>query len=282
MNDSLIDREPEVEQALERINVRWNGQRTEQALASLQQRMRRRALATRAGIGVVGVAAFAWLLAPRVSEMFRSKSEPRAEQIVVPSERPPVTFYDGSQMTPLDQQTEVSVLEASPDRIVAGVLRGGARFEVTHRPSRVFLAQAGGVSVEALGTIFSIERLDPGVWVSVTRGHVRVQWEGGSRELAVGEADWFPPRAEGAGGVAAIRPENLPPGDAREAGASPNPTSTISDLVRSDRWKALAKQGKNDEAYTMLAPLPSNQVRDPEELLLAADVARLSGHPKQA
>jgi transmembrane sensor len=274
----MSEREQEVELALQRVNIHWNAQRTERVLAHLHQRIRRRALAVRMGVGALGVAALAAAFGPRLLEGYRSPAVARAEQAVAADvERPPLAFSEGSKMIALDESTRVSVLEAVPERIVAGIDRGSVRFEVSHHPERVFRAQAGDVSVEALGTIFTVERLEPGVWVSVTRGRVRVQWPGGSRELAVGEADWFPPRT---GSTVAAPP--VAPAEATTAAAAAETTarSPSSEAPRAQRWKDLAAQGKHLDAYPM-TPAPG-QVRDAEELLMAADVARLSGHPRQA
>jgi transmembrane sensor len=283
---SDFEQEPEIDLALQRVNVHWNAQQTERALAGLHKRMQRRARTAQVGVGVAALALGVWLFGPRVGEMYRSAVEARAER-AAPAERAPITFSDGSKLTALDSQTRVSVLEAVPERIVAGVDPGSVRFEVSHRPERVFRAEAGNVAVEALGTIFTVERLDPGVWVSVTRGRVRVQWPSGSRELAAAEADWFPPRAVD-GAVASSTATAEPQGSTLDE----IPAVPISDdeaarpasgeALRGSRWKALAAQGKHREAYDALGSLTPTQLRNPEELLMAADTARLSGHPSHA
>jgi transmembrane sensor len=279
----MSELDPEIELALQRVNVRWNAQQTEKALGRLHKRMQRRTRAAQIGVSAAGLALGVWLLGPRVADVYRGAVEARAERAAPQGERAPITFSDGSRLTALDPQTRVSVLEAVPERIVAGVDRGSVRFEVSHHPERVFRAQAGNVSVEALGTIFTVERLDPGVWVSVTRGRVRVEWPNGSRELAVGEADWFPPRVTESGVAAAAAPtevqgstldEIAAPEEARPQGSVEGP--------RMPRWKALAKQNKHGEAYDAFGSLTASQLRNPEELLLAADAARLSGHASQA
>ena len=284
---SDFEQEPEIDLALQRVNVRWNAQQTERALAGLHKRMQRRARTAQVGVGVAALALGVWLFGPRVGEMYRSAVDARADR-VAPAERAPITFSDGSRLTALDSQTRVSVLEAVPERIVAGVDRGSVRFEVSHRPERVFRAQAGDVAVEALGTIFTVERLEPGVWVSVTRGRVRVEWPDGSRELAVGEADWFPPRASTDGEVASNTATAERQGSTLdEIPAVPVSDDELSrpasgDGSRGARWKALAAQGKHREAYDALGSLSPTQLRNPEELLMAADTARLSGHPSRA
>jgi ferric-dicitrate binding protein FerR (iron transport regulator) len=266
---SDLEQEPEIDLALQRINVRWNAQQTERALAGLHKRMQRRARTAQVSIGVAALALGVWLFGPRVSEMYRSVVEARAER-VAPAERAPITFSDGSRLTALDAQTRVSVLEAVPERIVAGVDRGSVRFEVSHHPERVFRAEAGNVAVEALGTIFTVERLEPGVWVSVTRGRVRVEWPDGSRELAVGEADWFPPRASSDGEVASSTATTERQGSTLDeipaVSVSDDELSrpTSGEGPRGPRWKALAAQGKHREAYDALGSLSPTQLRNPE------------------
>src|SRR5262249_52762893 len=83
------------------------------------------------------------------------------------------------------------------------------------------------------------------------------------RELGVGERGTFPPD-EGDGA------EN----DVADAGAAASTAPS---------WHALAKAGDYDKAYEALHIAGEHTVRDvPDELLLAADVARLSGHAAQA
>jgi transmembrane sensor len=279
----MSELDPEIEQALQRVNVRWSPQQTERALGRLHKRMQRRTRAAQIGVGAAGLALGVWLLGPRVADVYRGAVEARAEHPAVQGERAPITFSDGSKLTALDPQTRVSVLEAVPERIVAGVDRGSVRFEVSHHPERVFRAQAGNVAVEALGTIFTVERLEPGVWVSVTRGRVRVEWPNGSRELAVGESGLFPPQV-GESAVAASTATAEVQGSSLDEIAPPSidearPTSGDK---RTPRWKTLAQQGKHGEAYDAFGSLTASQLRNPEELLMAADAARLSGHPSQA
>jgi transmembrane sensor len=283
----MSDLDPEIELALQRVNVRWNAQQTERALGRLHKRMQRRTRMAQIGVGAAGLALGVWLLGPRVAEVYRGAVEARAEHTAPQGERAPITFSDGSKLTALDPQTRVSVLEAVPERIVAGVDRGSVRFEVSHHPERVFRAQAGNVAVEALGTIFTVERLDPGAWVSVTRGRVRVEWPNGSRELAVGEAGFFPPQVGESEVASSTATAEVPSSSLDEI-----PAPSTADDARppawqggdrhTPRWKTLAQQGKHGEAYDAFGSLTASQLRNPEELLMAADTARLSGHPSQA
>ena len=65
----------------------------------------------------------------------------------------------------------------SVPRVVVGLVRGRARFDVKHDPSRVFRVEAGNVTVEDLGTRFTLERITTGdehVRVAVEAGRVLV------------------------------------------------------------------------------------------------------------
>jgi transmembrane sensor len=178
-----------------------------------------------------------------------------------------VRFTDGSTATPTSDESSMRVAASLPDRAVVELTRGGARFAVAKRPERVFRVEAGPVAVEVLGTQFAVERLDQRVRVSVTEGRVRVQWSTGVRELTTGESDEFPPSA------AAPAPVTSPP-TRRSAGARP----AASDLT----WRDLAHQGEYDRAYEILHRTSPPVKDEAAELLLAADVQRLSHHPAEA
>jgi transmembrane sensor len=139
--------------------------------------------------------------------------------------------------------------------------------------ARTFEVHAGDVSVRVLGTAFVVERLGSSARVSVERGRVRVAWPGGEELLGVGEAGEFPPPpappAPPASALPAEAPESEPP--------SAEPPSTEPHV-----WRDLARRGEYVKAFAALRRTP-NDVRDePADLLLAADVARLSSHPAQA
>jgi transmembrane sensor len=187
-----------------------------------------------------------------------------------------IRFSDGSVVTRLEPEAQVSVIEAGPERIITSVERGQIHAEVAPRPSRIFRVVAGQVVVEALGTAFTVERLDERVGVSVRHGRVRVTWLTGSGELGAGEANWFPPIDENrARDEPRAAGTEAPVVDAAPAAGSP-PAAT-----RTPSWKMLALEGRNREAYALLRDQRRN-VRDADDLLLAADVARLSGHPADA
>jgi transmembrane sensor len=187
-------------------------------------------------------------------------------------------FSDGSTMERHGSDAVVSVVEARPDRIVTSVEAGLAQFVVTPRPSRVFRVEAGNVSVEALGTIFTVERRDNGVGVGVLRGRVRVTWGAGMRELGVGETGWFPPHEDDTAADAQAYPTPAP---AVAAALSATGSTGGAPPTAARSWKSLALEGKSDQAYELLRGRAAG-VSNADDLMLAADVARLSGHPAEA
>lgn len=72
------------------------------------------------------------------------------------------------------------------------------------------------------------------------------------------------------------------------AAANKAPAEPLSDLAgnvgeEAASWRKLANRGAYNDAYKALGPSASKSVRDePADLMLAADVARLSRHPGEA
>ena len=127
-------------------------------------------------------------------------------------------------------------------------MRGRGQFQVTPRPKRAFSVRAGDVTVTVVGTVFTVERIADRVGVAVQRGTVRVDWGAGSALVTAGNSGWYPPLVNAADG-AAVTSKALP--------AARPPRAKVASLAtaRDDKGAAAA------------------------ELLLAADRARLSGHP---
>jgi ferric-dicitrate binding protein FerR (iron transport regulator) len=175
-------------------------------------------------------------------------------------------FSDGSLAIPADDRTNVSIVDDTPSRMSAELTSGRSRFEVMPSPSRMFAVHAGAVTVIVIGTTFTVEREGSGaVDVSVEQGRVRVESAAGYRELGAGESASFAPasRADPASTVAV------------QATQSPRAHS------EPPAWRALAEQRKFQEAFGLL-PEASQTFESPRDLLLAADSARLSGHPEAA
>lgn len=107
--------------------------------------------------------------------------------------------------------------------------------------------------------------------MAVERGAVRVEWQGGEAQLAAGQSGIYPPLASAA--------------TSAKAGSSAEPALDLAGDVadKAATWRGLAKRGAYSDAYRALAPVATKGVRDePSDLMLAADVARLSFHPADA
>jgi transmembrane sensor len=108
--------------------------------------------------------------------------------------------------------------------------------------------------------------------VAVERGAVRVQWSGGEAFLSAGQAGLYPP------------PPSPDVPDASETSKSESLSDLASNVAEeAASWRKLAKRGAYADAFKALGPASSKSVRDePSDLMLAADVARLSRHPGAA
>ncbi|WP_224360443.1 FecR domain-containing protein [Hyalangium versicolor] len=184
----------------------------------------------------------------------------------------------------------VRTLHSEPGLLWLELEHGSMRFRVAPQHGRLVRVSAGAVEVEVVGTAFSVTRGDEQVSVVVTEGRVRVRT--GAREtlLAAGEqgtfrAEALAPEAVGAPtGPAEVTTEAsedgggpaMPP--APSVAPTPRPPGKKS-VRRPVTWRALAEQGDFQTAWSALQRegAPDDE---PGDLLRAADVARLSGHPE--
>lgn len=94
-----------------------------------------------------------------------------------------VDLADGSVAT-LDSDARILARIDARSRIVV-LLSGEARFEVARDPARPFVVRAGGVSAQATGTVYSVDRSGHhGASVHVDEGSVLV-WADDARDQAV-------------------------------------------------------------------------------------------------
>jgi transmembrane sensor len=198
------------------------------------------------------------------------------------------TFADGSVAELWGQDADLHVELDSPNRVVAK-LTGGARFRVVPNPQRAFEVLAGEVRVRVLGTTFSVQQLPSAqTQVLVEQGRVQVAWVGGATLLQSGEGGVFPPT-----GPSAIDPQP-PSADKADkqdkqavlVAAPPSPSGARSAPIESVAarrgWRDYALRGDYAKAYDELNSSRDGVRDEASDLMLAADVARLSGHPEQA
>lgn len=246
--------------AARRVAPEWGPERVELNLSRVHaRRARRRALGRLGGGAAVLVAAAALLLVVlgKKPAVLPQPAQPVAAAPAVKS--PKTTFADGS-VARVSDDGELVVKVATPRRIESVLAAGAADFEVTKLAERDFVVLAGPVLVRVVGTRFRVERNGERTRVSVTEGKVEVQ-EGESRSyLEAGESRFFPSV------VASNREERhaAPSGGARA------------------RFLELARGGEFKAAYQIMSQSPAAVGSSAEDLLLAADAARLSNHPEQA
>jgi transmembrane sensor len=223
--------------------------------------LERRAAKRRSTIGALAAVAALAFIAGGAEAFLRLRTHvPLETASLAPSARAPTSTVEAVMVIPLSPET---VVEPMADRNGRGfVLRsGGARFMAPHDAEHPFVVVASGVVVEDVGTTFtvqylSIDRLE----VAVEQGRVKVRAQGEDTEIAAGgklQVALLP--------VAPEKPDHSQTGPVASS------------------WRPLAERGRYDEAHTALKKAGPNAVRDETaDLLLAADVARLSGHPGEA
>jgi transmembrane sensor len=250
----------------------WDAALVERELGALKRRLRRRQVARVA----LGAAAALALVVAGLS------LRPPGAAPLPPSA---MTLGDGSVIVP-EAGAQVVVDEVSDERIRVRMQRGGASFRVAKQVKRRFIVESGVVSVTVVGTRFSVWRSGEGARVQVEEGRVRVGWGiDHQRELGPGGEGTYPDALEPPD-LPATPPASPTPPTSEERAAPEEPD--VGEVPRRQHstalgWRHLARQGGFKEAYElMVADGPAGVHDDVDDLLLAADAARLSGHAARA
>jgi transmembrane sensor len=260
---SASSRETAAADAARQVEAPWPSARLEANLQRLHERARRRSRRLKLAAATVGLAAAAtaviWL-GPWRAPAPPVASHPAAPLLapIASAPEPKTTFADGS-VARVSDGGELVVESATPEHIEAVLAAGAADFEVTKRPGREFVVKAGVVRVRVVGTRFRIERLGERTRVSVSEGKVEVRRGDSLDYLEAGESRFFPSLPE------ASRAEPRPGTGGGRA-----------------RFLDLARAGEFKAAYQVMNQNPAVVGSSAEELMLAADAARLSSHPEEA
>lgn len=256
-----------------RVQPDWTETRATQVRAAIERRVRRRRAArwavTGSSLVLAGCLVFATWVRPKLAELTLPKSA--APPSPVSPARPTAT--------PLTTDTELVVDPQGSGRAFV-LRRGSARFVVTH-DQRPFRVRVGHLLVEDLGTVFTVARLsDHQIKVAVEEGRVAVLCQDSRVELGTRQSQTFVCEApEEASSLAVEPPRAQPAAHPAKVGipaAAPSRSSAPA-------WKILAERGQYHEAYDSLHKENEAPVRDEtQELLLAADTTRLSGHSREA
>jgi transmembrane sensor len=249
-----------------KIAPRLDAERVASVRVALDRRRRRRvALAVLAGCALV-VSVLALIGVRMMGPGAAGVAGSQATTSSVPARSTAPT-----SATPLVAGTDLS-----PGPEVDGrsfVLRAGkARFVVAHDEAHPFRVRAGSLLIEDLGTVFTVAVTPDGaVAVEVQEGSVRVRRGSTAIDVATGQRRDFPADAQGSAQAA----DDAGAGEPAPSGPTTAPTVAP--------WRRLAESGRYDDAYNALQAAGSSAVRDDTaELLLAADAARLGGHPADA
>lgn len=111
--------------------------------------------------------------------------------------------------------------------------------------------------------------------VRVERGRVEVAWPSGRTELGVGQSGWFPP-------ASAVPIPSATASTIEATKTAMEPTKTLAVPNEHARFVELSRQGNYQAAFSIVDRAPSLFERSAEDLMMAADAARLSNHPAQA
>ena len=251
-----------------RLKLDWDEARTERLLAGVQahlgrqRRVRRAALASAAlaSLAAVAIVSLRWNRGSTVA----SGVATTAASAPAATAHTSLRLDEGSEIGFDPATSAVRVVEQGAARVRVEAVRGPARYSVVPRPGRTFEVQSGSVTVRVVGTEFLVEPRGESTWVAVSRGKVEVSWGGEAGDhtaVAAGDSGLYPPA-----------PAAHPPAD------TPAPHGQPPKQVYRARVDGRDYRG----AYAMLAHNPALAGDTVHELLVAADVSRLSDHPAAA
>jgi transmembrane sensor len=238
--------------------------------ARLRSRTRVRRVALAAGVASAAV----------VILLLWSRARPTAETALAP---PAVTapsselrLRDGSTAAKLTANTELTLEDDSIARSVIRLGAGAASFAVRPRGARSFVVRSDPFEVRVIGTRFTLTRsAESALRVAVSEGKVEVSGPSGVARVSAGESQDFAANEA----KPALR-ENPP--ESRQDAAPSLPRASATGAA-SGHWRSLAHSKDYEGAFAALQREGGSAVKDePKDLLLAADVARLSGHPAEA
>ncbi|HTM19116.1 MAG TPA: hypothetical protein VL172_01360 [Kofleriaceae bacterium] len=264
--------ERRLDEALARVRPDWGAERTEAAWQGMAGKRRRRAVrrgaaAMVAAAAVAGGVYLSWGgrggdgdgdQAPVIAGAQPDDRRPATLRLRSGDRRPATPEVvagepKAEEFAVSDGEAELEVMQFEPDVLSWNLHRGKARFKKA--PQRRVEVAAGPVRIIARASDFSVARYRDATEVWAVTGPVDVLLDERTHRLAPGEHRRFA-----------------------------DPINARDDARRDDApaadWRALAQDGRFADAYQQLRRGdPLVKIAD---LLLAADVYRLSGHPAEA
>jgi transmembrane sensor len=301
-----------------RIDAGWQPADVEAQLARLHARRARRWMVPAPLVAAAAAAAIVvGVLRPRAGDVAVASAGDRTDRIHPTTPQPPVAVVpapavepapapvpaiadapaapgvlslgDGSVVTPLGQGSRLVARRVSDTDVVVVLAGGGARFDVPERKARRFRAELGALALETHGAAFRVQvgRRPGQVEVAAERGEVSAHVGQDAHVVAAGQT-----RAFSIASSIAAR-DDAAPVARDEPPAPPAPASHWrEDAARGDyaaAWAALGALRAQLDPTGASASRPAGKavgVPTPllasldgmEDLQLAGDVARLSGH----
>ncbi len=209
-----------------------------------------------------------------------------------------ITFVDGSRIH-LEARSSLRVLSNGGGSFVTKLDEGEAAFHVTPGGPRRWIVEAGDVTVEVVGTVFSVNRDSEGVSVAVERGIVLVRGQVPGGEIRLTRGQKVSTRPASLQLSAEIDLPSKKPASTKheQSDADPSRAISLSDLAdETPRGDDASKEDSSAEEQKRSTPASaptepqaerSEAAADPtrlslDELLEHADVARREGKNEQA
>jgi len=306
--DDLTQRR--VDDALAHVGSEWSAERTAAAWRGLTRKRTRRArrrVAAAASLTLLVVASGTYLMTGSTLSSTPKSTSPGGSLATNPAAGPaslaarsPEQFADAGSAAQLpirprepvgpiaiqlgegliamrEPGAQIEVVRSNDAGTITAkvsVVRGKTRFTrtapATPEKSPTTAISAGALSVTVYSTDFTLARYRDVVDVWSASGATEVVWQGETIVIAEGEHRRFSESDSGA------EAEN----EGGEQGAQPVQDLQERRRAASPDWRPYARDGDLEKAYKLLRRQgPGRRVAD---LMLAADVFRMSGHPKYA
>ena len=257
--------------AVTRVESQWDDTRTRGVWVGLERKRARRRVVR------AGAAALAIVAVVGGGVWWSSRSKPVGDTIaelpeIDPAQPSPPMPEVGAELvlssvvTP-EGDASIDIVPIDGDRVAIDVVRGKGNFAVPLEAMSRVDVTAGDITFAVYASEFSVARFGEQADVWVGEGYLEVLYDGATQRVTAGETRRFGPPLE-------ISADDVEP-------------IALSDHERqrvSTDWRPLAKDGNFDDAFAALERAGgTSAVRDDvSDLLLAADVFRITGHPSKA
>lgn len=271
-DDEIENLEKQLESARAHIRTPISDARVRWLQGRIESRLARRKWARPAlGLAAVTCASllvwFLWSPEPQPPVADARDNTPSSSES---SRQRTIAFVDGSAIS-LDDESVVTTLTVTEALIEVELEQGRANFQVTPNPQRTFIVHAGSARVSVLGTTFTMTFAEDSLTVEVEEGTVRVESRESDETLTTNQRTQVSAAAAAEGG------ETHRLGDPEQEIVIP-PEVPAAEVANAEEPSAEEPSAEEPSAEE---PPPSHEA-SLEDLLAAADSARLSGDAQRA